>query len=141
MSKKVVSIETPVSAMEIAKLMDRNNTSCIVLTKNEKPFGIVTERDLLSKVTALNKKPSELTAREVMTSPIIVVSPRTLVDDVAQKMIENKIRRVVVVDEDQPIGIVTVTDFVKHLNALVGVTENGKDLYENLVEEYEHWNN
>jgi len=141
MSKKVVSIEPTVSATEVAKLMDRNNVSCVVLTKDEKPYGIITERDLLSKITAQNKKSSDLTAKDIMSFPITLVSSYTPVDEVAQKMIANKIRRVVVSDGEQPIGIITVTDFVKHLNSILGNSESyKKDIYDNLFEEYEHWN-
>lgn len=142
MSKKVVSVESTVSGTEVAKLMDRNNVSCVVLTKNEKPYGIITERDLLSKITAQNKKSSDLTAKDIMSSPITLVSSYTPIDEVAQKMIANKIRRVIVSDGEQPIGIITVTDFVKHLNSILSDSENyNKNLYDNLFEEYEYWNN
>lgn len=140
MSKKVVSIEPTVSATDVAKLMDRNNVSCIVLMLNEEPYGIITERDLLSKVTALNKRSSDLKAEEIMSSPVTLVSSFTPVDEVAQRMIENKIRRVVVVDGHQPVGIITVTDFVKHLNSIAeDYDDYKKDLYQSLIDEYDHW--
>lgn len=140
MSKKVVSIEPSVSATEVAKLMDRNNVSCVVLMLNEEPCGIITERDLLSKVTALNKRSSEIKAEEIMSAPVTLVSSFTPTDEVAQKMVENKIRRVVVVDGRQPIGIITVTDFVKHLNSILeDFDDYKKDLYQSLIEEYDHW--
>jgi len=142
MSKKLVTLDSTISASEVAKIMDKNNVSCIVLTSDEKPQGIVTERDLLSKIIVSNKKSSELMAREIMTSPIIAVLPRTPADEIAQKMIDNKIRRVIVIDDGQPIGIITVTDFVKHLNTILSDSENSKsELYQNLIDEYEHWNN
>jgi CBS domain-containing protein len=141
MSKKVISIESTVSATEIAKLMDRNKVSCIVLTKNDKPYGMVTERDLLTKITALNKKSSELSATEVMTSPITTVSSMTPIEEVAEKMISNKMRRVVVADNEQPVGIITVTDFAKHLNTIISGSENyNKEVYDNLFDEYEYLN-
>ena len=140
MSKKVVSIEPSISATEVAKLMDRNNVSCVVLMLNEEPYGIVTERDLLSKITALNKRSSEIKAEEIMSSPVTLVSSFTPADEVAQKMVENKIRRVVVVDGQQPVGIITVTDFLKHLNSILeDFDDYKKDLYQSLVEEYDHW--
>jgi signal-transduction protein with cAMP-binding, CBS, and nucleotidyltransferase domain len=140
MSKKVVSIEPTVSATEVAKLMDRNNVSCVVLMLNEEPYGIITERDLLSKITALNKRSSEIKAEEIMSSPVTLVSSFTPTDEVAQKMVENKIRRVVVVDGHQPVGIITVTDFVKHLNSILeDFDDYKKDLYQSLIEEYDHW--
>lgn len=142
MSKKLVTLDSTVSATEVAKIMHKNNVSCIVLTKDDKSQGIVTERDLLSKIIILNKKPSELMAREIMTSPVISVSSHTMVDEIAQKMIDNKIRRIMVIDNGQPLGIITVTDFVKHLNTILPDSENSKaELYQNLIDEYEYWDN
>jgi len=142
MSKKLITLDSTVSAFEIAKIMDKNNVSCVVLTKNEIPQGIVTERDLLSKVIAPNKRPSELAATEIMTFPITMVSSSTPIDDIVQKMLDKKIRRVVVTDNNQPLGIITVTDFVKHLNTILSGSENHKaELYQNLLEDYEYWDN
>jgi CBS domain-containing protein len=142
MSKKLITLDSTVSALEVAKIMDKNNVSCVVLTKNEKPQGIVTERDLLSKVIVPNKKPLELTAEEIMTSPITVVSSLTPVDEIAQKMLDKKIRRVVVADNERPLGIITVTDFVKHIHTILSDSEAYKTkLYENLFEDYEYWIN
>lgn len=57
MSKKVVSIDPSVSATEIAKLMDGNNVSCVVLMLNEEPYGIITERDPYQKLLHSIKDP------------------------------------------------------------------------------------
>lgn len=142
MSKKLVTLDSTVSAAEVAKIMDKNNVSCIVLTKDDKSQGIVTERDLLTKVIVPNKKSSELMAREIMTSPVIAVSSLTPADEIAQKMIDKKIRRVIVIDNEQPLGIITVTDFVKHLNTILSDSESPKaELYQNLIDEYEYWDN
>ncbi|MDE1832366.1 MAG: CBS domain-containing protein [Thaumarchaeota archaeon] len=142
MSKKLVTLDSTVSASEVAKIMDKNNVSCIVLTKNEKLQGIVTEKDLLSKVMIPAKKIHELAASEIMTSPITVVSLLTPVNEIAQKMLDNKIRRVVVVDGERPRGIITVTDFVKHINTILSDSENSKiQFYKNLFEDYEDWIN
>ena len=142
MSKKLITLDSTVSAAEVAKIMDKNNVSCIVLTKDEKSQGIVTERDLLSKVIVPNKKSSELLAREIMTSPVTSVSSLTPVDEIAQKMLDKKIRRVIVMDDGRPLGIITVTDFVKHLNTILSDSGNYKaELYQNLFDDYEHWIN
>lgn len=140
MSKKVVTIETTSPITEIAKIMNKNNISSIVLTENEKPCGIITERDYLSKIIAQNKKASDLSPTQIMSSPFITVSAVALVDDVAQTMLENKIRHVVVMDKGHPIGIITITDFLKHINTIITDSdEYRKDLYENLFEEHEYW--
>jgi signal-transduction protein with cAMP-binding, CBS, and nucleotidyltransferase domain len=140
MSRKVITIETTTPTTEIAKIMNKNNVSCIVLTQDEKPCGIITERDYLSKVIAQNKKASDLSSTQIMSSPLTTVSSSALVDEIAQTMLEKKIRHVVVVDDGQPLGIIAVTDFLKHLNTIIVDSKNyRKDLYENLFEEYEYW--
>ncbi len=142
MSKKLVTLDATVSVSEVAKIMDRNNVSCIILTKNEKLQGMITERDLLSKVIVPDKRPHELAASKIMTSPITVVSPLTPVNDIAQKMLDKKIRRVIVADGELPIGIITVTDFVRHLHTILSDSEDSKiEFYKNLFEDYEDWIN
>ena len=140
MSNKVVTIESSLSATEIAKIMDKNKVSSIIITKDQLPIGIVTERDLVSKIVAQNKKPSEVRIIDITASPLVVVSPLTPTDEVAEKMVDKKIRRVVVMDSNQPLGIITVTDFVKHLHDMLADSQNyNKNLYEQLIEDWEHW--
>ena len=140
MSKKVVAVESNSTASDIAKLMDKNRVSSIIITKEEKPYGIITERDIVSKITAQNKKPSEVKTVEIMSSPLVVVSPLTPVDEVAEKMILNKIRRIVVLNGTETLGIITVTDFMKHFHSMLSSDkEYNKKLYQDLIEDWEYW--
>ncbi len=140
MSKKVITIESDVPASDIAKLMDKNKVSSIIVTKNSVPYGIISERDMLSKVVAQNKRPSEIKTTELMSSPIVLVSPLTPVEEVAEKMILNRIRRIIVSDDKQALGIVTVTDFVKHLHSMLSSEEEyNKNLYKDMIEDWEYW--
>jgi len=140
MSKRVITIESDVPASDIAKLMDKNKVSSIVITKDSKPHGIISERDMLSKVVAQNKRPAEIKTTELMSSPLVVVSPLTPVEEVAEKMILNKLRRIVVSDGKQALGIITVTDFVKHLHTMLSSSEDyNKDLYKDMIEDWEYW--
>ena len=140
MSKKVVAVESNSTASDIAKLMDKNRVSSIIITKDEKPVGIITERDMVSKITAQNKKPSEVKTVEIMSSPLVVVSPLTPVDEVAEKMILSKIRRIVVLNDTETLGIITVTDFVKHFHSMLSSDkEYNKKIYQDLIEDWEYW--
>lgn len=140
MSRKVITIESDVPASDIAKLMDRNKVSSIIVTKDNKPFGVISERDMVSKVVAQNKRPAEIKTTELMTLPLIVVGPLTPAEEVAEKMILNKVRRVVVTDDKQVLGIITVTDFVKHLHAMLeSEGEYNKSPYQDMIEDWEYW--
>lgn len=140
MSSKVITMESDVSSTEIARIMSKNKVSSVIITKDQTPVGIVTERDIVSKIVAQNKKPSEVKTVDIMTTPLVIVSPLSTTDEVAEMMIGKKIRRVVVMDSTQPLGIITVTDFVKHLHSMLSDYENYKqDLYQQLIEDWEHW--
>ena len=139
MNKKVISMDVTVSALEVAKIMDKNRVSCVVLTKDDKPYGIVTERDLVTKIVSQNKRPAELGSKDIMTGPVTLVSPLTPIEQVAEKMSTNKVRHIVVADDEQPVGLITVTDFAKHLNTILAGTEGyNREFYDSLFEEWEY---
>jgi CBS domain-containing protein len=75
---------------------------------------MVTERDILRKVTAAKIDPSKVRAKQIMSAPLITVSLDTSISDSAKKMIENKVKRLVVMDRDGTfIGLVTMTDIIR----------------------------
>jgi CBS domain-containing protein len=90
MSSKIVTIESNVSSTEIAKIMDKNKVSSVIITKDQVPIGIVTERDMVSKIVEQNKKPSEVKTVEITASPLFIVSSLTPTDEVAKKMVDKK---------------------------------------------------
>lgn len=105
MSTNVVSLDISKTAARAAALMTEKKVGSIIITKNNKPFGIVTERDLVRRY-------SRDTLLECLAShPLIIAKPTTTVEEAAEIMLKNKIRKLPIADEDKPvIGIVTVTD-------------------------------
>ncbi|MCK4439375.1 CBS domain-containing protein, partial [Candidatus Bathyarchaeota archaeon] len=76
MSSPVVTIDENAPANQVAELMDKHGLGCIIVTSKEgKPLGIITERDLVRRILAKNVKPDSLKAKEVMTSPLITIEP------------------------------------------------------------------
>ena len=140
MSKKAIAVESSSSVLDVAKLMDKNKVSGVIITKDGKPYGIITERDMLSKISSQNKKPSEVKAGDIMSFPLVIVTPLTPVDEIVEKMILNKIRRIVVSNGDETLGIITVTDFIKHFHSMLSSDkEYNKKLYQDLIEDWEYW--
>ncbi|MEM2904549.1 MAG: CBS domain-containing protein [Candidatus Bathyarchaeia archaeon] len=127
MSKNVVTTRPEASMEEAAVLMgQRHIGSLIVITEGE-PTGIVTERDLLSKVIAVGLKPQEVQVREVMSSPLLTVSPTLTVKEAAQEMIAKK-GRLAVFDDGQLVGVITASDLVRAVPA-VQETLNPVDVF------------
>jgi len=91
--------------------MEKHNVGCIVVTgTQEKPLGIITERDLVMRVLAKNIQPSSLTAKEVMTSPLITVDPDEKLSDVARRMSRLNVRRLGVMYKGNLVGLISSKD-------------------------------
>lgn len=108
---------TPV--VEVARLMRDRKISSVILTKNERPVGIITERDLVWRVLASGRDPGSLTAFDVSSRPVIAVPELADVEDALELMRRHEIRRVVVVDnQDRVVGILTTDDLGYNLKRM-----------------------
>ena len=140
MTQKIETIGTLSSAQEASKKMRDNNVSSLVVIddSNNKPTGIVTERDLVRKVcvndTSSNSSRTML-IKNIMSSPLVTIDSRLPVEAAADVMIQNKVRHLLVVennDINRPLGIVTATDFVAYLKENLNVNESNARILESL---------
>jgi CBS domain-containing protein len=118
MYPKVISIDSKSnpSVLEIVGAMVKNKVGAIIILENGRPLGIITERDVLKKVSAHNRKPEDIDARNIMSSPLITVKAYDSIDTAAQTMSRNKIKRLPVLETDGTIvGIISSTDIAKKL--------------------------
>ena len=112
MIKDLVTLDVSTSVKDAAKLMDKNNIGCVIVTKNQLPIGILTERDFVKRIAA-EGKPLYASIEDVMSSPIIEVPPDETIWEAAQIMKTSNIHKLPVKKDGQIIGIVTATDLVK----------------------------
>jgi len=120
MSSPVITIEEDARANRVAELMDRHRLGCIIVTgKKGKPLGIITERDLVTRVLATNVKPDSIKAKKVMTSPLITVEPDETINEAARKMNRLNIRRLGVVYKEQLIGLISSKDILAVVPELI----------------------
>jgi len=110
MSKDVAAIQTSATVAQAAAVMACRKVSCVVAMEQGEPKGIFTERDLLRKVVALQKDPSQLKMEQVISSPVITIPPDCSVFSAGKTMEKLKIRRLVVMEDKQLYGLVTQTD-------------------------------
>ncbi len=104
------------TARDAAELMVEKEVGCLVVSGDEGPIGMVTERDVLKKVTAAGVDPNKVRVGQIMSGPLIAVTLETSVGDSAKKMIDNGVKRLVVMSEDGDfLGLVTMTDIVRWL--------------------------
>jgi len=112
MSHPVVTIHEKVSIFDACKLMAKNKIGSLVIVENHRPEGIITERDVINKVIALGKDPSKTTVQEVMTKGVTVVDTQATLLQITNLMRQNKYRRMVIVEGEEVVGIITARDIL-----------------------------
>ena len=115
---EVLKVDAEASVFEAVQLMVEKNVGSLLVTEGGDITGIVTERDYLRRVTLEGHSDRETPVREIMSSPLIVASPQTTVDECMALMTDRRIRHVPVVDEGSVIGVVSIGDLVKFKSKL-----------------------
>lgn len=138
MTERLETINFLNTAQEAAlKMADKNVSSLAVIDDDGKAAGIVTERDLVRRVCTKNTHSSMITIQNIISVPVKTVSPDTAIDEAADIMVRNKLRHLIVADENNaPIGIVSATDivgFIRENN--VAKTQVSKEILEALERE------
>lgn len=124
MTSPVVTIGEENNAYEAAKLMDKDDVGCIIVTsKEDKPVGIITERDLVTRVLAKNTLPSKVTAKKVMTSPLLTIDPDENLTEAARKMSRLNVRRLGVIYKGNLVGLVSSKDILAVTPELVEIIQ------------------
>jgi CBS domain-containing protein len=104
------------SVLDVVNMMVTNKVGSVIVMVSGKPAGIITERDVLKKISAQNKLPQDVSVKRVMSTPLITVKAYDSVDTAAAIMSKNKIKRLPVVERDGTlIGILSVSDIAKRL--------------------------
>jgi CBS domain-containing protein len=121
--KNIVSIlsNSNLTALDISKLMTKHKIGSIVVSNLDNfPVGIITERDIIKKVSSRNTLPTEINYKEIMSSPVITIMSYDSIETAAKQMSKNRIKRLPVMEENQKIvSIVSITDITKHLSKIL----------------------
>lgn len=120
MKRNVVTVRPDVSVMEAAKIMnERRIGSLVIIDGVGRVVGILTERDIMRGVVAEGKRSSEVDISKIMTKKVIVISPEVSLEDAADIMTENRIKKLPVVEEGKVVGMITSTDLISYEKNLV----------------------
>jgi CBS domain-containing protein len=122
MSSPVITTKDTDTVLAATKSMKKNGIGCvIVVDKSGKPIGLMTERDVVRRVAAMDLLPSKVLTGKSMTKPPATVEASANVTDAAKKMRELKIRRLVVLEGGKLKGIITSNDIVDITPTLIDV--------------------
>jgi signal-transduction protein with cAMP-binding, CBS, and nucleotidyltransferase domain len=112
---EAVTADPETSVPDLAATMAEENVGSIVLTDDETPIGIVTDRDLTVRVLGNAVDPTEQTAEDVMTSDLCTAEPGAGFYEAANLMAEHGIRRLPICEDDTLVGIITADDVTELL--------------------------
>ena len=113
--RTVLTTQRQASVLEAIGSMSQANIGAIVIEQDGRPVGIFTERDYLRKIALEGRSSRETRVDEVMSSPLITVTPADSTQTAMETMTERRCRHLIVVDGEELVGIVSLGDLVKHL--------------------------
>ena len=113
MTRGVICVDVMDTVKGAAEVMSRNDISAVMVTKNGKGLGIITERDITKKIVAEGEDPKTIAAKDVMTAPIITVQPSSSIDEAACLMRDSDIRRLIVENKGKIVGVLSEFDIVR----------------------------
>ena len=114
MTRVLISVSPSTTVYQVAKMMEQGGIGAIIVKDNDHHKGIITDRDYAIKI-AVNKYPFDTPVQKVASYPLQTINPDESILVAADLMSSKKIRKLVVVDADKAVGIITSTDIVNQL--------------------------
>ncbi|MFZ0568579.1 MAG: CBS domain-containing protein [Nitrososphaeraceae archaeon] len=136
--KKLETIGPSSTAQEAAKRMrSKKISSLVVIERGDAPVGIVTERDLVRQVCSKDISSDSVLIQEIMSSPIVTIDVNASIEQAADKMIQNKVRHLLIVEDGRIYGIITPSDFTIYLTENLNMDEVNARILQSLKEDIE----
>lgn len=135
MKTDVKTIPPGSTVQEAAEKMSQNRIGCLIVVEKERMMGIITERDILTRLVAENLTASKTRVDKIMTTEVVMIGPDREVSDAAEIMIERRIKKLPVISEDRLVGIVTLFDMcsvepelIKKASSLMAFSDDKKKI-------------
>jgi CBS domain-containing protein len=111
--RALFSIEPEDPVLEAVRMMAERHVGALLVMRGTELAGILSERDYARKVVLLGRSSAETPVWQIMTSPVITVSPDNSIQDCMRLMTERRIRHLPVVDGGRVVGMISIGDLVK----------------------------
>lgn len=114
MTKEPRVVRRDTNVQEVVATMGKYDISSVIVVEEKRPVGIVTHKDIISKLVQARIPPDAVTAREVMNSPVITISEEASVEEAARLMSRKRIKKLIVTKSNNELaGIITSSDLVR----------------------------
>lgn len=112
MNKAVIVIDINSDIPAIAREMVSRDAGSIIITENGKAMGIITERDFVKGIVTEDRRPSEVKASEILSTPLITIEPETSVIKASEIMLKANIKRLPVLENGRIVGVISNSDIL-----------------------------
>jgi len=113
MTKEPRVVRRDTSVQEVVATMNKFDISSIIVVQEKRPVGIITHKDIISKIVQPRIPPEAVTALEVMSRPIVTINEDASIEEAARLMAKKHIKKLAVVRGDELVGIITSADLVR----------------------------
>ncbi|MFW9967847.1 MAG: cyclic nucleotide-binding/CBS domain-containing protein [Candidatus Thorarchaeota archaeon] len=121
MTKSVRVTGPDSSVKEVVATMNRFNIGSIIVVQDNKPVGVISERDILRRVVEPCLSPETIAARQIMTHPVITICESASVAEVVKIMAEKRVRKIPVMKKEKLVGIITYTDILSKVLNMISI--------------------
>lgn len=112
MNKAVIAMDIDSDMPAIAREMVSRDAGSVIITDNGMAMGIITERDLVKSIVMEDRRPSEVKAIEILSTPLITIEPETSIVEASETMLKANIKRLPVLKNGMVIGVISNTDIL-----------------------------
>ena len=119
MVTNVVTVDVGVNVRKAVERMNNHEIGCLVVLEKGNFAGILTERDVLTRVVAKARNPDKTLVGDVMSKPLIVIGPEASLEEALELMFKKRVKKLTVVKDKELVGLVTMTDIARIHTAMV----------------------
>ena len=120
MTKAIISVDSATTVYQVAMMMEQGGFGAIIVKKDDTHQGIITDRDFAIKI-AVHKYPLDTPVHKVASYPLQTIDSNESILVAANMMSTKKIRKLVVIDNNKVVGIITSTDLVNQLSKMKNI--------------------
>jgi CBS domain-containing protein len=124
MTKEPRVVRRDTSVQEVVATMNKFDISSIIVVEEKRPIGIVTHKDIISKLVQARIPPEAVTAREVMSTPILTIGEDASIEEAARTMVKKRIKKLAVTRNNELVGIITSSDLMREAPKLTELLES-----------------
>ena len=123
MVSSVVTIEPGTSVVDVAKRMIQEEKGPLPIVEGERPVAIVTDRDIIAHVVAKGRDPRSMTVDGIASRDLVTIGPDQDINEARRLMDQHELDRILVVENDSLVGIISEADIRSDEGPLSGITD------------------